>query len=78
MSSYIKKGDQFWNDDHTEGYEIIEDIMPMTPVLTSQFKALGNAPEPEPHHPMRKWIEDIICVPGGVDAYKERNNITKA
>lgn len=75
--TYIHKGEQFWNDDHTEGYEITEDVEPNTPVMSRQFKALGNASEAKQYHKMPQWLEEIILRSGGVEAYRKRNNITK-
>lgn len=71
MSDYIKKGDQFWNEDRSEGYEIIEDIKPGTMVIARQFKALGSAPTPLANHPLPEWVLQILR-PGGVKAYKDK------
>lgn len=67
--AYIKAGEEFWNDDHTEGYRVIKDIERFTPVMADQFEALGAAPKPVPEQRMRKWAEDIFAKPGGVEAY---------
>lgn len=74
MSNYIKKGDQFWNDDRSEWYEMAMDILLGTMLKSEQFIALGSAPEPRPNYPLPKWMADIILVPGGVKAYKEKSN----
>lgn len=77
--TYITKGEQFWNEDHTEGYEITQDIEAHDPVPASQFMALGAAMKPENGLEMPKWLQGILQSPGGVEAYrskaKEHNNI---
>jgi len=79
MEPYISKGEQFWNEDHTEGYEALEEIIPGTIPCSNQFKALGAAPEPKGGHPVVEWFEQIGFKRGGVEAYrskaKEHNNI---
>lgn len=72
--TYIKKGTQFWNDDHTEGYEITEDLERYTAVMASQFKALGSAEEVKPNHQIPRWLAYIILRPGGVDEYMKRHS----
>lgn len=70
--TYITKGEQFWNEDHTEGYEATENIIPHTPVVTICFKALGAAEEPKVNHPMSEWFASIVFTHGGVEAYRSK------
>lgn len=71
MGNYIKKGDQFWNESRSEGYEILDDISPGTMVMSRQFKPLGSAPSPSINNPIPVWMLEILK-PGGVKAYKDK------
>lgn len=75
--SRIQTGEQFWNEDKTEGYEFIGQYVPNAPVPASAFKELGDAPPLKPMHPAPMWLASIIFRVGGIDEYRQRNNITK-
>ena len=72
LEPFIRKGEQVWNDDHTEGYEFTEDIEPMTPCMAHQFKPLGESKAVVAGELMPQWLYDIILVPGGYMRYKSR------
>lgn len=77
--TYITKGEQFWNEDHTEGYEALEDIHPLMPLIHSQVQALGASEPVSPYSVVPYWFQAIVFEPGGVEDYrskaKEHNNI---
>lgn len=52
----IKKGDQFWNSDLTEGYEFVSHLNIGEILVPGHVKPLGVAKAPLPHEVIPDWF----------------------
>lgn len=52
----IKKGDQLWNEDKTEGYEFVEPLSVGQMLVSDHVKPLGASPKPNPHEIIPEWF----------------------
>lgn len=71
--TFIKAGEQFWNEDKTEGYELTRDVNQFEPLMAEMFKPLGASATPEPFTPLPEWAAKIFWTSGGVAEYRKNH-----